>query len=133
MRERVAQAGDRPEDREEKRKSVRAPEVLVLLAGDAGEVPDGRRHRANELAFGRTPDRVFVLLSGLEAGDDAEEEEGAETSTAAREQRARDLDDREDPEDRRDQRRHRGRPAKAGGEVARVEEAAQVLEQVEDP
>src|SRR4051812_46168084 len=119
MRERVAQAGDRPEDREEERKSVRAPEVLVLLAGDAGEIPDGRRHRANELALGRTPDRVLVLLRGLEAGDHAEEEERAETRPAAREERTRDLDDREDPEGGRDQRRYGRRPAVAGGEVAR--------------
>ena len=133
MREREPEPRHRPEHGEQQRARVGDAEVLVLLAGDPGEVPAGRGHRAEELTLRRAPDGVLVGPRGRVAGDDAEEEQRTEPRPVAREERARDLDDGHDREHRRDHARNRGEPAPGGRNVTRVEELANVLEQVEDP
>src|SRR5262249_11747566 len=99
MRERQAKPRYCPEDGEEQCARVREPEVLVLLGRDPGEVPDGDRHRTEELTLGGSPHLVLEVAGGRVTSDDPEEEERAHSGAVTREERARDLDHRQDRED----------------------------------
>ena len=61
LREREPEPGERPADHEQQRCRVGEAQVAELVARDAGEVPGGDRHRVEDLALGRAPDRVAVL------------------------------------------------------------------------